>query len=204
MKAVFADTGFFFALTNARDQHHGRAAELNASLEAPLVTTSLVLLEFANALAAGHARERFGRMLDRLRSGSDAEIIPPEPDLFDRGCQLYAARADKEWSLTDCISFCVMRGRDLDEALTHASTLSKPGSGRCCGSNEHPARGCGFPRVLGLVPPALSQKTAPSAPPAGPGPAAASRRHGRTRAGRRAHATTSPPPHHRFLAGTTP
>jgi hypothetical protein len=31
---------------------------------------------------------------------------------------LYRQRADKDWSLTDCISFVVMRQRGLTEALT--------------------------------------------------------------------------------------
>jgi predicted nucleic acid-binding protein len=77
-----------------------------------------VLLEFANAISASRARERFERVLARLRSESDATIIAPEPGLFDRGCQLYISRPDKEWSLTDCISFVVMECEGLSDALT--------------------------------------------------------------------------------------
>ena len=54
----------------------------------------------------------------RLRSESDAKIIAPEPGLFDQGCQLYFSRPDKEWSLTDCISFVVMQREGLTDALT--------------------------------------------------------------------------------------
>jgi uncharacterized protein len=35
-----------------------------------------------------------------------------------RGTDLYNARSDKGWSLTDCISFEVMREHGLTEALT--------------------------------------------------------------------------------------
>ena len=35
-----------------------------------------------------------------------------------RGVALYAERPDKDWSLTDCISFVVMRKMDITEALT--------------------------------------------------------------------------------------
>jgi hypothetical protein len=118
MKPVFADTAFFLALINPRDQYHGSASELNSRLTVPLITTAWVLLEFANAISASHARARFERVLVRLRSESDATIIAPEPDLFDRGCQLYISRPDKEWSLTDCISFVVMERDGLTEALT--------------------------------------------------------------------------------------
>jgi predicted nucleic acid-binding protein len=111
MKAVFADTGFFLALINPRDQYYRASAELNAALAVPLLTTAWVLLEFANALATSRARERFEGLIARLSSEPDAEIIAPEAELFHRGCELYIARRDKEWSLTDCISFVVMNDR---------------------------------------------------------------------------------------------
>jgi len=38
--------------------------------------------------------------------------------LFERGVGLFRQRPDKEWSLTDCISFVVMRDASLTEALT--------------------------------------------------------------------------------------
>jgi len=44
--------------------------------------------------------------------------LSPSPELFDRGCELYTSRSDKEWSLTDCISFVVMKERGLTDALT--------------------------------------------------------------------------------------
>jgi hypothetical protein len=38
--------------------------------------------------------------------------------LVERGLLFYADRLDKEWSLTDCISFIVMADERLTEALT--------------------------------------------------------------------------------------
>ena len=118
MKAVFADTTFFLALLNPRDQYHRRAAELNAALESPLLTTAWVLLELANALSASRSRRRFERVLLGLRTTPNVEIIAPDATLFERGCQFYIDRSDKEWSLTDCISFVVMKERDLADALS--------------------------------------------------------------------------------------
>jgi uncharacterized protein len=118
MKPVFADTVFFLALINPRDQHHQRAEELNAALESPLLTTAWVLLELANALSASRSRLRFAQVLSGLRAAPNVEIIAPDAALFERGCQLYIDRSDKEWSLTDCISFVVMKERDLTDALT--------------------------------------------------------------------------------------
>ena len=118
MKAVFADTAFFLALLNPRDQHHRRAEELNATLESPLLTTAWVLLELANALSASRSRPLFEQVVRRLQTTPNVEIIAPEAALFERGCDLYRDRSDKEWSLTDCISFVVMTERELTDALT--------------------------------------------------------------------------------------
>jgi predicted nucleic acid-binding protein len=118
MKPVFADTAFFLALINPRDQYHTLAAELNSRLEAPLLTTAWVLVEFANAISASQSRKSFERVLTRLQSEADATIVEPKSELFARGCRLYISRPDKDWSLTDCISFVVMERDGLADALT--------------------------------------------------------------------------------------
>jgi predicted nucleic acid-binding protein len=38
--------------------------------------------------------------------------------LFERGLSLYSRRPDKDWSLTDCISFVVMEEHGLRDVLT--------------------------------------------------------------------------------------
>ena len=38
--------------------------------------------------------------------------------LFGARVEFYSARGDKDWTLTDCISFVVMKREDLTEALT--------------------------------------------------------------------------------------
>ena len=45
-------------------------------------------------------------------------MIPPARDQFDRALELYERRADKDWSLTDCLSFLVMEDRGIRDALT--------------------------------------------------------------------------------------
>jgi predicted nucleic acid-binding protein len=45
-------------------------------------------------------------------------IVPLSEDLYARAFRLYRERADKEWGLTDCVSFVVMQDRKISEALT--------------------------------------------------------------------------------------
>lgn len=46
------------------------------------------------------------------------EIIPIDSALFERAIAFYAERLDKEWGLTDCISFLAMQDRAMTNALT--------------------------------------------------------------------------------------
>ena len=63
-------------------------------------------------------RAQFLQTLDRLEAHSRTRIIKFDDDLHQAGIQLYAKRPDKEWSLTDCVSFVVMRQEGVTEALT--------------------------------------------------------------------------------------
>jgi hypothetical protein len=118
MNAVFADSVYFFALLNARDTIHQRAAEFAAQSADPVVTTAWVITEVADGLCDRTTRESFVRLWEILQSSADVEIILPSPELFQQGLERYRERPDKNWSLTDCISFLVMEQRGITEALT--------------------------------------------------------------------------------------
>jgi uncharacterized protein len=119
MTAWFMDTYYFLALRNPTDAGHAKALALTRQLgPQKLVTTTWVLTEVADALAAPLNRSGFPDLLRRLRSDPNTSIVPCEEALFQRGVDLYESRPDKEWSLTDCISFVAMQEQGLTEALT--------------------------------------------------------------------------------------
>jgi hypothetical protein len=118
MSSRFADSFYFLALLNKGDEHHRRAVALSGQRTGLVVATAWVLTEVADALAAPRDRRGFLALLDVLRSDPETEIIPATDELFQAGVDLYARRPDKEWSLTDCISFVIMNERGLGEALT--------------------------------------------------------------------------------------
>ena len=72
----------------------------------------------ADALAGADHRHGFGAFYRALIEDERLDLLPAEPTLWERGLALYLERPDKEWSLTDCISFTVMSDRGLTEALT--------------------------------------------------------------------------------------
>ena len=118
MKAVFADSVYFFALLNARDTIHPRAVRFATQSENPLVTTAWIITEVADGLCGRATRESVVRLWDILQSSADVEIVLPSPELFREGLERYRERPDKNWSLTDCISFFVMEQRGITDALT--------------------------------------------------------------------------------------
>lgn len=124
---VFADTAYFLALLNPADQWHACAKDLSRCTPGPLLTTEFVLVEAGDALSQPINRVRFARLLELLRGQADVEIVPASSELFRHGCELHAGRADKEWSLTDCISFVVMKERAIEHALTSDHHFAQAG-----------------------------------------------------------------------------
>jgi predicted nucleic acid-binding protein len=55
------------------------------------------------------------------------ELIYATPQLFSEGLSLHGQRQDKDWSLTDCISFIVMRQRGLQQALAYDQHFEQAG-----------------------------------------------------------------------------
>ena len=115
---VFGDTVHFIAYWSTGDRWHVRAVAISRQPPCPLVTTEWVLTEVGDAFSHLAARQKFIRLLDLLREQPDVDIVPSTSDLFQRGTAFFSARPDKEWSLTDCISFVVMNERGITDALT--------------------------------------------------------------------------------------
>ena len=118
MSAVFADTSYFIALVSATDAKHAAAKEISRNARFELVVSEYVLVELANMLSRGKSREVFFRLLANIRDDRTTQVVPSSSRLFNAGCELYRARNDKEWSLTDCISFVIMEERSIREVLT--------------------------------------------------------------------------------------
>jgi predicted nucleic acid-binding protein len=115
---TFLDAAFVIALTSVRDQDHVRAVELADEYDGrPLLTTDAVLLEIGNALARRN-RSQAAAMIQRLLAAEHVTVVRLTPELFERAFAFYAAHQDKEWGMTDCISFVVMRDKGMTDALT--------------------------------------------------------------------------------------
>lgn len=117
-RTVFADAGYYLALLNDHDQYARQAVEFTTAFRGRFVTTTAVLTEVGNSLSRSPFRSTFAAFIASLRRSPRIEIVPESSPLWDEALDLYAARPDKTWSLTDCVSFVVMRSRSLTEAAT--------------------------------------------------------------------------------------
>ena len=130
MKAVFADTFYWAALTNITDPAHAQAMELSRSL-APdrIVTTDEVLGEYLTFFAGARPsiRDRVGRNVAELIENLEVRVVPQSRESFLEGLELYRARPDKGYSLTDCISMQTMRKEGLTEVLTNDRHFEQEG-----------------------------------------------------------------------------
>jgi len=117
VKAVFADTSFYLALLREGDSLHHRAL-VESRINRPLVTTEFILLELGNACARAADHADFVAMVGGIRASSRIQVVGLNTSLLNKGLQLMNERQDKDWSLTDCISFQVMEELHLSEALT--------------------------------------------------------------------------------------
>ncbi len=127
MKNVFADTSFYLALLNPNDQWFAAADRWLRSYPGRFVTTTWVLLELLNSAARGRLRGVAVRMCADIQRHRLIFVVPASQRWFAKGQELYAARVDKDWSLTDCISFQIMKQLRITEAATTDQHFTQAG-----------------------------------------------------------------------------
>ncbi|MBI4559687.1 MAG: type II toxin-antitoxin system VapC family toxin [Candidatus Hydrogenedentes bacterium] len=118
MNTVFADSYYYLALLNPRDAAHAMAVDISRSLRSKVITTGFVMIEIGDAMGKAHQRAHFLTLLQKLLTDPEVTVLPPTGDLYEAGIRLYRSRPDKDWSLTDCISFDIMERFGLKDALT--------------------------------------------------------------------------------------
>lgn len=118
---VFVDTAAWIALHDKTDDLHDAAIRARSDLyhrKTRFVTSEFVLLEFADALRYPRTRGDTYGVITKLKADSTIVIESASSTLFDEALDLYNDRPDKEWSLTECSSFVIMKNREIETAFT--------------------------------------------------------------------------------------
>jgi predicted nucleic acid-binding protein len=121
MARVFVDTAAWLALINKDDHFHKQARAVRDQLiaaQASFITTEWVLLEVANSLSKRRFRKAAIRLIEAIYRSPSIRVVRADPYLWERAWDLYKKSRDKDWSLTDCTSFVVMRDEGVRQAFT--------------------------------------------------------------------------------------
>lgn len=149
MKVVFGDSLYFLALVNPRDTYHEGAVRFAREWRGVIVTTRWVLAEVCDGLSTAANRHLAVALVQQVASSRRFRLVLGSDELFERGFALYSQRPDKDWSLTDCISFVVMADEGLTAALTGDHHFEQVGyTAYWCKAPCQTDRACPFPARL--------------------------------------------------------
>lgn len=124
---ILVDTGYLLALLDERDALHPRALTWARATLDRLLVSEYVLWETINACSKPVNRPKVHALLAHIRAAPAYEIVSASRDLFEAGVRTHGQRSDKEWSLTDCLSFILMQERGITSALTHDHDFEQAG-----------------------------------------------------------------------------
>ena len=120
-RIVLLDTSYILALENRKDPHHERAKSVDRQLTQQGALSLLhwgILIEIADGYARVDRRAKGLQLLEKLETEDRYLVYPVNDSLLQQALDLYRARPDKDWSLTDCLSFVLMNQEGVTEALT--------------------------------------------------------------------------------------
>jgi predicted nucleic acid-binding protein len=124
---IFLDTGYLLALFEPADELRARATSWSLTLREPCLVTEYVLWECVNAFSHPADRATAHVLVDYIWTEPGYEIVAASPVLFAAGLRLHRERPDKARSLTDCISFHLMRERGIQRALAYDEHFEQAG-----------------------------------------------------------------------------
>ena len=117
---VFVDASAYYAMLDPRDGWHKKVKECISQLESQDVryaTTDYILDEVVTLLQSRGLSYVVGPWLDDLMSNQLCHILWMNPERFEQVRQFFVKHHDKQWSFTDCFSFCVMQEHRIRLAL---------------------------------------------------------------------------------------
>ena len=130
-REVFVDTGYLLALERRTDQNHPQALAHWRSLREDglprLVSTTYVFDETITYLNSRGLHASAVKVGKSLLTSPSVELVQVGEDLFRKAFDLLEQRPDKRYSLTDCVSFVLMRRRGIATAFAFDQHFKQEG-----------------------------------------------------------------------------
>ncbi len=129
-EAIFVDSFAWIATINKSDNYHEislRILEELLNKQAKLITTNYVLIETINALSKREFRKTVIEFIDKLEKSPSVQIVKITDEIYNNAWTLYQQRIDKDWGITDCTSFEVMKVFNIKKAFTNDKHFDQAG-----------------------------------------------------------------------------
>ena len=130
MKPLFLDAGYVISLEASDDQNHTLASQhWRKLLKSPplLVTTSYVFDEIVTFFNSRTRHEKAVEVGRNLIQASSIELVHVDEALFYEAWDYLQKHKDKNYSLTDCVSFVLMTQRGMKAALAFDRHFTQAG-----------------------------------------------------------------------------
>ncbi|MDF1556545.1 MAG: PIN domain-containing protein [Deferrisomatales bacterium] len=118
MDRVFVDTSAWYEFADQRAAAHEVVSALIDEHRGRMITSTFVLAELTALVVARFDHRLAVTVDDSIRGSSDVELLHPVAAEEEEAWDLFRARPDKSYSLTDCLSFVIMRRTGVDTALS--------------------------------------------------------------------------------------
>lgn len=130
MNSAFVDTSYLLALELRHDQAHQAAIQhwqSGSTRLMQMVTTSFILDEVVTFFNNRGYHDRAVEVGNNLLESPSVRFIHVDKSLFYDGWRYFQQHKDKDYSLTDCISFVVMQQLGIRIAFTFDHHFSQAG-----------------------------------------------------------------------------
>lgn len=109
---TFVDTGAWYAVADTADQFHSIAVKhFNCLLsnKVLLYTTNLVIHETVMLLSRKVSKSAAILFLDTIYNDENVSIVENQKTIEKRGFRIFKKYDDQDFSITDCVSFVVLK-----------------------------------------------------------------------------------------------
>lgn len=113
-----------------RDELQQKAKTLAViiKIEKPtIIITRPILIEIGDSLSKVRYRKEAAVFLEAIENDPKIEIIPLSEINYKQAFELFNNRTDKNWGLTDCFSFVVMKKLKIKYVLTVDKNFEQTG-----------------------------------------------------------------------------
>jgi predicted nucleic acid-binding protein len=117
VKLVFVDTSGWYDLLFSGSPAHDEIVQLMHRPDLKLVTSTYVLDELAALLLTRGGHAIAARAGAHIRSAAEVRVEHPDAAEELRAWALFLERPDKRYTLTDCLSFVMMRRLNIETAI---------------------------------------------------------------------------------------